>query len=83
MIGIASQHTGAGRAKKEDEIDYASGIYIEKKVGEEASVGDTLATICGNNREKVDSAASEARKAFKIGENRPEAFKLIKKIIEI
>lgn len=83
LIGIASQHTGAGRAKKEDEIDYASGIYIEKKVGEEASVGDTLATICGNNREKVDSTASEARKAFKIGENRPEAFKLIKKIIEI
>lgn len=83
IIGLASQHTGAGRAKKEDEIDYASGIYIEKKIGDRVAAGDTLASVYGNSREKVDRAIGEAREAFKIGKDRPETPALLKKIVEI
>ncbi len=82
-IGLASQHTGAGRAKKEDEIDYASGIYVEKKIGDRVAAGDTLASIYGNSREKVDRALAEAREAFQIGKDRPEAPTLLKKIVEV
>ncbi len=82
-IGLASQHTGAGRAKKEDKIDYASGIYIEKKIGDRVSAGDTLAGIYGNSREKVYRALGEAREAFQIGNDRTEAPVLFKKIVEV
>lgn len=82
-VGLASQHTGAGRAKKEDKIDYASGIYIEKKIGDRVSAGDTLASIYGNSREKVDRALGEASEAFQIGNDRTEAPVLFKKIVEV
>ena len=48
-IGLASQHTGAGRATKEDEIDLSAGIYVCKKVGDRVEPGDVLAEFYGND----------------------------------
>lgn len=80
-IGLASQHSGAGRATKDDDLDLAAGIYLYKKVGDKVCVGDVLATIYGGNEEKVDQGASEAEKAFIISNNLRPPEKLIKKII--
>ena len=65
-IGLASQHTGAGRATKESDIDLAAGVYLHKKVGDKVSAGETLAVFYGNDRAKVDAAMAEAKKAFRI-----------------
>ena len=71
-----------GREKKEDEIDMAAGILLEKKTGDEVAVGDLLCTVYGNNREKVEAGAREAHKAYSIGSEKPEKRELIKEVID-
>lgn len=80
-IGLASQHTGAGRATKESEIDLAAGVYLHKKVGDKVSAGETLAVFYGNDRAKVDAAMAEAKKAFIITDEPCQRPVLIKEII--
>ncbi|MBR0600003.1 pyrimidine-nucleoside phosphorylase [Sinanaerobacter chloroacetimidivorans] len=81
-IGLASQHSGAGRAKKEDQIDLSAGILLLKKVGDTVKTGDILATVYGRDSEKVMKGAEEAGRAFEVVEDRPEKEALIKKIIK-
>ncbi len=44
-IGVAAMQLGAGRATKEDEIDLAVGLILEKKIGDYVEKGDTLVTL--------------------------------------
>lgn len=80
-VGLASQHTGAGRATKEDKIDLSAGIYLHKKVGDPVDKGNILATFYGNDPKKLKDGMDEARKAFEISRERVEKPKLIKEII--
>ncbi len=81
QVGLASQHAGAGRASKEDEIDMTAGIYLEKKTGDAVRSGDKLAIVYGNDKDKVRSAAAELAKAYIIRDGRPERRNLIHKVI--
>ena len=81
-IGLASQHSGAGRATKEDTIDLSAGIMLYKKVGDSVVKGDLLATVYGNDQIRVDRGAKEAAGAFLIQEEKPEGNALIKKVIQ-
>ena len=49
-IGIASVMLGAGRQKKEDNIDHSVGIILNKKVGDELHSGDLIATVYANGK---------------------------------
>ena len=80
-IGLASQHTGAGRATKEDELDLSAGIVLNKKVGDQVEAGELLATFYGRDEKKVAGAVKEAADAFHIGAEPVEAPQLIKEII--
>lgn len=80
-IGIASQHTGAGRARKEDAVDYGAGVLLHKKVGDPVSPGEVLATVYSGTADKAEAAAAEVRAAFSIGAEKPEIPVLIKDII--
>lgn len=80
-IGLASQHSGAGRATKEDQIDLSAGILLHKKVGEAVKADEVLATVYGNDIDKVQKGAMEAAKAYKIRMEQPETEPLIKKVI--
>ena len=82
-IGLASQHTGAGRATKEDDIDLSAGIYVCRKIGDKVEPGDVLAEFYGNDENKLTNAVKEASKAFSIGESAAEPPALIKEIIGI
>jgi len=81
QVGLASQHAGAGRASKEDEIDMTAGIYLHKKAGDAVNAGEKLATVYGNDENKVKEAAGELAKAYVIEDDRPERRKLIHKVI--
>ncbi|MGI6732911.1 MAG: pyrimidine-nucleoside phosphorylase [Anaerovoracaceae bacterium] len=81
-IGMASQHAGAGREKKEDSIDLSAGLLLAKKVGDETMPGTPLATVYGNDPDRVERAAEEALGAFRISKDRPEVEPLIKKVIQ-
>ena len=44
-LGILSMKLGGGRKKKEDKINYAVGIIMDKKVGDYVKIGDSLGQI--------------------------------------
>ena len=79
--GMASQHTGAGRERKEDDVDLSAGLYLHRKAGDKVKTGDVICSVYGNNVKKVEKALEEAGNAVKIGEVKKEAGTLIKKII--
>ncbi|MBO0439778.1 pyrimidine-nucleoside phosphorylase [Candidatus Enterococcus ikei] len=78
-IGVAAMKLGAGRATKEDEIDLAVGLVLNKKIGDNVKVGDSLVTIHAN---KTDVSEVEAmiKENIQIG-NTGQAPKLIYKQI--
>lgn len=80
-IGLASQHSGAGRATKDEEIDLSAGISLKKKVGDIYKRGEVLAVVFGQDLKKVERGAQEAEKAFTIGKSQVEPYELIKKIL--
>lgn len=65
-IGVAAMKLGAGRATKEDEIDLAVGLVLNKKIGDSVKAGESLVTIHAN---KTDVSEVEAmiKENIKIG----------------
>ena len=64
--GMASLSLGAGRAKKEDPIDYSAGITLEKKTGDFVKEGDVIAVLHTNKPESVKEAEERILKATEI-----------------
>lgn len=81
-IGLASQHTGAGRERKEDVIDMSAGIILNKKMGDKVEKGELLFTVYANDKDKLLKGAEEAKAAFGLGSIRTTPPSLIKRIIE-
>lgn len=80
QIGIAAMVLGAGRAKKEDLIDYAVGLTLNKKIGDEVQVGDAICTIHAN-RLDVSEVEAMILDAYKIAANKPAPVQLIYDVI--
>ncbi|MNR62757.1 Pyrimidine-nucleoside phosphorylase [compost metagenome] len=72
---------GAGRAKKEDLIDYAVGLTLNKKIGDAIQIGESICTIHAN---RLDVAEVEAMilDAYKITSSQPAPKQLIYDVIE-
>ena len=66
-IGIASVKTGAGRSAKDDLIDFSAGVTLRKKTGDSFKKNDIIATLWGNDPEKLKDAESYVIDAFKTG----------------
>lgn len=66
-FGEISLISGAGREKKEDEIDYGAGIYFNKTNGEKVESGDILFTIY-SNRDK-NEILNKIEGSYKISES--------------
>lgn len=67
-IGMASLELGAGRKKKEDDIEPAAGIELKHKVGDKLKKGETLAVGFTNNKELIPTATEVLKDAFLINE---------------
>lgn len=67
-IGWCSVRLGAGRFVKEDEIDYAVGLIMPVKVGDEVKAGDVLAWIHANDGAKLEQAKKEVLAAIEWSE---------------
>lgn len=68
QIGRAALETGAGRARKEDTIDYGAGIILKKRIGEKVEKGEILAELFSESVEKNKSAERILLNALTIGE---------------
>ncbi|URZ16507.1 pyrimidine-nucleoside phosphorylase [Clostridium felsineum] len=78
-IGLAAMLLGAGRATKEDTIDLAVGLVLNKKVGDSIQKGESLVTIYAN-KENVEEVKSKIYENISIN-NKAEKPVLIHKII--
>lgn len=80
-IGKLACSLGAGRIRKEDKIDMAVGIILNKKVGNYVEKGDCLGYIHTNNENTLEEAKQTLLKTIKIEEQEKEPIKTILKII--
>lgn len=80
-VGVTSVHIGAGRVKKEDDIDKAVGIIVNKKISDSVVKGDILAYVHANDEEKGIIAVEDIKRAYKIVKEKVEKPKYIIDII--
>ena len=81
-IGKAAMIIGAGRAKKEDEVDHAVGINIFRKVGGKIRKNEKIAEIYYNDDKNVNESKNMVIDAFVITSEKVEEPKAIFEIIE-
>ena len=81
-IGRASQHLGAGRLRKEDEIDFTAGIRMHVRIGNFVKEGDVLATLYGADSRRLEEAKIIMEAAIRISAEPTAPPKLIQKIIQ-
>ena len=81
-VGKIAMHLGAGRMKKEDNIDYAVGIELLKKVGCHVEQGEIIAYIYAEDEQKGREAVEKLQQTYEIGEQNVEKVADIIEIIE-
>ena len=69
-IGTAALQLGAGRERKEDEVDPGVGMAIEVKIGDEVTAGQALARLFWNDEGRLAAALPLAEEAFAVSEHR-------------
>lgn len=76
-IGKASMILGAGRATKEEKIDYEAGIYLHKKTGMEIKKGDRIATLVTTDSNRFAEARKVLMNAYQYSKKPVETKPLI------
>jgi pyrimidine-nucleoside phosphorylase len=64
QVGLASVRLGAGREKKGDPIDHATGVVLHAKVGDRVAKGDAYAEVHANGRPGDRAAIEMVKLAF-------------------
>ncbi len=77
LCGTASMHLGAGRATKEDSIDYTAGVTLAVKPGDLVRQGDILAELHTSDAKKIAEAQQLIETAYKFSEQPPKPQPLI------
>lgn len=80
-IGEAAMLLGAGRSKKEEEIDHDVGLVMKVRIGDRVEIGQMLAELHVNDEKNLQSAIAYLKGAVKIGAEKPEPVKLIYSMI--
>lgn len=76
-IGTAGVRLGAGRQRKEDDIDRGVGITIAKKLGDAVAKDETLAEIRYEDEARLERASNLLERAWEIGDSPPDPYRLI------
>ncbi len=82
-VGLAGVTLGAGRATKDDEIDFSAGIILHKKTGEFVKAKEVIATLYTNRKNAVRNAKAEVLGAIEISdapvEKQPLIYETVKR----
>ena len=81
-VGKIACELGAGRVKKEDNIDFQAGIILNKKVSDYIEKGQVLAYIYTNKSEAIENAKSQYLNNVEIQNEKIENKKTILEIIK-
>ena len=73
-IGNAGVRLGAGRSRKEDEVDPGVSISLHAKLGDKVDKGQPLATIAYSDEARLEAAKPLLKRAWEIGDpvDKPE-----------
>jgi len=80
-IGRAAMMIGAGRDRKEDQIDPAVGVILEVKPGHRVEMDSVLCRLYYTREDNVEEAAQLVEDAFRISNQPPEEYDLILEVV--
>jgi pyrimidine-nucleoside phosphorylase len=81
-VGRAVASIGGGRARVEDEIDFAVGYTARARVGQQVSAGEPLGLLYCRPGAPAETAAARIRAAYTVGDAAPNHVpELIKEVI--
>ncbi|MFW5786711.1 MAG: pyrimidine-nucleoside phosphorylase [Halanaerobiales bacterium] len=81
-IGLSSVMMGAGRQTKEDDIDLAVGIELNKKVGDKVKSGESLAVLHLNQKKDLPQIKERVLHAYNISDEEIDKPAIIYEIIQ-
>ena len=81
-VGYSAMLLGAGRVKKEDEIDHSVGIWLKKRLCDYVGKGDIIAEFHVNDEKNFNAAVKRFLDAYVIGKEQPEELPLIYTILD-
>ena len=81
-IGILACRLGAGRVKKEDNIQQEVGIVLNKKISDKVNENDILAYIHSNDKNNIENAKKQISDIFKISQNKIDKPQTVIKVIK-
>ncbi len=76
-VGLASWRLGAGRARKEDPIQFGAGVTLHAQLGDTVKVGDPLYTLYTDEPARFQRASETIENAYSIEAQAVVARKLI------
>jgi len=79
--GMASLALGAGRVRKEDNIDYSAGIVLHKKTGDYVTAGETIAYLHTSDAGKLREAEEILTDAIVISDTPTTATKSVLAVV--
>lgn len=77
LIGRAALALGAGRETKESIIDLSAGLILNKKIGDQVTIDEVLATVHHNDFNKFEEAKQLIISAYSISQEKTSSKKLI------
>ncbi len=81
QIGTAARLLGAGRLKKEDQIDHGAGIVFHRKTGDRVNRGDRILSYYSNKKE-TSHIHELIGKAITITDDQPPAPPIVQEIMK-
>lgn len=79
-VGTASWRLGAGRARKEDDVQFGAGVTLHAQLGQEVKAGAPLMTLHTNEPERFERALESLADSFKIESSAPERKIILERI---
>src|SRR5262250_3372227 len=80
-IGRVVMDWGGGRRRLEDKIDYAAGLRLHAKIGDQVDAGDPLVTAHYNDESKFEEMDTRLRAAYRIDDAAAPPEVLIKAVL--
>ena len=82
QIGYALIEIGAGRKTLDSKLDYSSGAYLNKKIGDKVSKDETIGYVYCNNKSEGENIISKILNSYKLIDKEVQKEKIILEILK-
>jgi thymidine phosphorylase len=76
-VGVAAWRLGAGRARKEDDVNHAAGVICLAKPGDQVTAGQPVLELRGDDETRFAAAIEALSEAVEVGPGPPAAGPLV------